>query len=337
MGSRRKLIPVEILARITKFYVTNIPDNCSGANLAREVRNFGEIFDIYVARKRDKVGRRFAFVSLLDVKDRREMEKVLSSIRLGEYKLKVNVARFVLEEGEVNDRRSFFPPKNERPEKKFNAEEGNRRQANQNTFHANAMSFKEAFSGASRGKSIEVEDSVCAFESLHGRSLVLKVCSLEVLQRVKRLLEEMKLGEGEVRYLGGFLILVTFRSKEHAKMALEELVGRPELFCSVVVWEGQDLPFERVAWLKVYGIPLSLLAIKVFDSIGAFFGSVVKKPTVDRMEIDSSFHYIGVMVGHGARIKEELFLKWRGKTLKIWVEEDDKDWISDYVDEVDDV
>ncbi|MFS7956363.1 hypothetical protein Hanom_Chr07g00653761 [Helianthus anomalus] len=43
------------------------------------------------------------------------------------------------------------------------------------------------------------------------------------------------------------------------------------------------------------------------------------------------------MVGHGARIKEELFLKWRGKTLKIWVEEDDKDWISDFVDEVDDV
>ncbi|KAJ0545552.1 putative RNA recognition motif domain, nucleotide-binding alpha-beta plait domain superfamily [Helianthus annuus] len=263
MGSRRKPIPVETLARITKFYVTNLPDNCSGANLAREVRNFGEIFDIYVARKRDKVGRRFAFVSLLDVKDRQEMEKVLSSIRLGEYKLKVNVARFVLEEGEVK------------------------------------------------------EDSVCAFESLHGRSLVLKVCSLEVLQRVKRLLEEMKLGEGEVRCLGGFLILITFRSKEHAKMALGELVGRPELFCSVVVWEGQDLPFERVAWLKVYGIPLSLLAVKVFDSIGAFFGSVVKKPTVDRVEIDSSFHYIGVMVGHGARIKEELFLKWRGKTLKI--------------------
>ena len=108
MGSHRKPIPVEILARITKFYVSNLPERCSGADLAKEIRNFGNIFDIYVARKRDKVGRRFAFVSLLDVKDRGEMEKVLSAIQLGDYKIKVNVARFVLEEGEVNERKSFF-------------------------------------------------------------------------------------------------------------------------------------------------------------------------------------------------------------------------------------
>ena len=119
MGSRRKPIPVEITARITKFFVSNLSDRCSGADLAKEVRNFGTIFDIYVPRKRNKEGKRFAFVSLLDVKDRREMEKVLSSIRLGEFKLNVNVARFVLEEGEVNEQRSSRPPKNVGADKQF--------------------------------------------------------------------------------------------------------------------------------------------------------------------------------------------------------------------------
>ncbi|MFS7949710.1 hypothetical protein Hanom_Chr06g00574761 [Helianthus anomalus] len=61
---------------------------------------------------------------------------------------------------------------------------------------------------------------------------------------------------------------------------------------------------------------------------------VVKKPSGDRLELDSSIHYIGVLLNHGARVQEIIYLKWRGKTFKIWVEEDDKDWISDFINDV---
>ncbi|PWA63811.1 nucleotide-binding alpha-beta plait domain-containing protein [Artemisia annua] len=102
MGSHRKTIPVEVQARITKYFVTNLPNRCSGADLAGVVREFGIIFDIYIARKRDRNGNSFGFVSLLDVKDRVETERKLSGVRLGDFRLRFNVARFVLEEGEVD-------------------------------------------------------------------------------------------------------------------------------------------------------------------------------------------------------------------------------------------
>ncbi|MFS7954397.1 hypothetical protein Hanom_Chr07g00629791 [Helianthus anomalus] len=44
------------------------------------------------------------FITLWDVKNTGEMEKSLSSIRMGEYKLSCNVARFTLEKGEINNR-----------------------------------------------------------------------------------------------------------------------------------------------------------------------------------------------------------------------------------------
>ncbi|MFS7987211.1 hypothetical protein Hanom_Chr11g01019791 [Helianthus anomalus] len=52
------------------------------------------------------MGNRFGFVSLLDVKNTGEMEKTLSNIRMGDYKLCFNVARFTLEDGEINSRQA---------------------------------------------------------------------------------------------------------------------------------------------------------------------------------------------------------------------------------------
>ncbi|MFS8034671.1 hypothetical protein Hanom_Chr17g01583891 [Helianthus anomalus] len=77
-----------------------------GNDLAGYVRVHAEIYDIHIARKRDKIGNRFGFVSLLDVKNTREMEKTLSNIRMGDYKLCFNVARFTLEDGEINSRQT---------------------------------------------------------------------------------------------------------------------------------------------------------------------------------------------------------------------------------------
>ncbi|KAK9074113.1 hypothetical protein SSX86_006710 [Deinandra increscens subsp. villosa] len=336
MGTHRKPIPVEVLSRITKFYVSNLPERCSGADLAKEVRNFGTIFDIYIARKRDKIGRRFGFISLFDVKDRREMERVLSSIRLGDYKLKVNVARFVLEEGEVDVRKKYVPKNQQAQTSQGGKDIGNTKDGPWNGLSSNAMSYKEAFTGVAEGKTLVVEDTVCAFEDLHGRSVVVRVASLVVLRRIKDILKEMGLGEGIVNCLGGLMVLITFDSKDHAMMAKDELLGRPEVFSSAVIWEGQELQFERVAWLKVLGIPLCILDDRVIENIGSFFGMVVRKPAVDCLELDASFQYIGVVVGQGARIQSDMFLKWRGKTFKIWVEEDEKEWLSSFIAQNDD-
>ncbi|MFS7970274.1 hypothetical protein Hanom_Chr09g00819101 [Helianthus anomalus] len=88
------------------------------------------------------------------------------------------------------------------------------------------------------------------------------------------------------------MCLIIFRSNDHAMMAKDEFIGRSDQFGSVSIWEGQ----------------------------------------VERTDVDVSFHYIGILVGSGNHIHDQIFIKWRGKTIKVWVEEDAKEWLGDFVD-----
>ncbi|MFS7922258.1 hypothetical protein Hanom_Chr03g00246981 [Helianthus anomalus] len=60
-ATNRKPIPVEIQARITNFFVNNLPDRCSGVDVATALRGMGTIFDIYIAGKRNKEGKKIWF------------------------------------------------------------------------------------------------------------------------------------------------------------------------------------------------------------------------------------------------------------------------------------
>ncbi|KAJ0793019.1 putative RNA-binding domain superfamily [Helianthus annuus] len=286
----------------------------------------GDIFDIYIARKRNKEGKRFGFVTMLDVKDPSELAKNVSKIRLGDYRLKCNVARFVLEEGEIRQQASSG-------DKQFPKSQGGAGDGpfirKENGY--NFMSYKEAFTRVSKGKVVEVDSNTNAFEGLHGKTIVVRVTSLYVLQRIKGVLKEMKLHEGVVRVLGGLQVLIEFNSKVHAEMALNEFIGRPDLFSKPEIWEGQPTHFERIAWLKVFGIRLCMLENKVVNDVGSLFGEVVKSARVERVGLDASFQFIGVLIKHGNRIQDEVFLRWKGRTFKIWVLEDYNEWLEDFV------
>ncbi|MFS8004214.1 hypothetical protein Hanom_Chr13g01223071 [Helianthus anomalus] len=141
----------------------------------------------------------------------------------------------------------------------------------------------------------------------------------------------MKLHEGVVRVLGGLQVLIEFNSKSHAEMALNEIIGRPNLFSKPEIWEGQPTHFERIAWLKVFGIPLCISENKVVNDVGSLFGEVVKSARVERVGLDASFQFIGVLIKHGNRIQDEVFLRWKGRTFKVWVMEDYNEWLEDFV------
>ncbi|MFS7976124.1 hypothetical protein Hanom_Chr10g00888751 [Helianthus anomalus] len=126
---------------------------------------------------------------MLDVKDRGHMEKQLSTIRMGDYKTKFNVARFVLEDGEINERK---PVHNDmKPNRGFQKSKEGLKQMHdlRNVGTVNNMSYKEAFVGASEGKSIKIDDNICAFEELHGRAILVKVGSLDVFRKIRFFLQ----------------------------------------------------------------------------------------------------------------------------------------------------
>ncbi|MFS8016073.1 hypothetical protein Hanom_Chr15g01364131 [Helianthus anomalus] len=83
----------------------------------------------------------------------------------------------------------------------------------------------------------------------------------------------------------------------------------------------------------VYGVPLCLIDNKIIDDVGSLFGKVVKGARVDRVGLDNSFQFLGVLVNHGLRMQEFAFLRWKGKTYKVWISEDPTDWLEDFVAE----
>lgn len=88
----------------TSFLVTNFPDDVSNTDLWKLFINFEIVGEVFIPKKLDKWGRRFAFVKFWEVHQVVELEENLKDVWCGDWKLKVNRARFEREEKEALER-----------------------------------------------------------------------------------------------------------------------------------------------------------------------------------------------------------------------------------------
>ncbi|KAJ0693496.1 putative RNA recognition motif domain, nucleotide-binding alpha-beta plait domain superfamily [Helianthus annuus] len=322
------------VGNIIKFFVTNLPEGCTPWELRRSVEDYGDVTGTYVARKRDKQGSRFGFVSFAGVRDCQELLKLLGGVRMGDFKPKFNVARFAVENsgGSV-----------EKEGKGHNL-----RHAGQNCFGGSfnvrdVRSYKEVVGSSSFGsgqvkqvteqkvddKVIVVPDRTGAFRNLHELALVGRARNLEALIDFDRLLKIAKVVVANFQYIGGLSLLITFHDEDSKTRFLDLKETLNLWFSKLDTWSGQSLPPERVAWLKLHGIPLHLLESDVLSQVGERFGKVLFVPKSFEEDHDLSVARVGVLVGSSKRIREEVTLRWKDRSFRIWVEEDPVDWIPD--------
>ncbi|XP_022031309.1 RNA-binding motif protein, Y chromosome, family 1 member A1-like [Helianthus annuus] len=88
--------------QITKLFVSNLPEGSTPWELTCFMQRFGDVWKSYVAKKRDKVGNRFGFISFKYVIDWKELVKKINGVNMGGRKLKVNVARFAVENNGID-------------------------------------------------------------------------------------------------------------------------------------------------------------------------------------------------------------------------------------------
>ncbi|KAJ0650599.1 hypothetical protein HanLR1_Chr15g0597571 [Helianthus annuus] len=260
------------------------------------------------------------------------MIRSMKNLRMGDFKLSINVARFVFEEGEIKD-----PPPPSKPVKEtvvnrsIPSNGGNQvRYEKTGTF-----SFKEALTGERSpttipSKVLRLGDKPTIFNEFLGRSLLVRVGTLALVKQFQRELLDMGLGEGVIRYLGGLQFLVTFKNHEHAIMAKDELVGRSEEFVNVTLWDGQTIDFERVAWVKILGLPIQLFHDETVNEVAALFGKVVQKANKVSSGSDLSSGYVGIIVNSGVLINGEVSVLWSDKMYSVWVMEVSCDKIPEF-------
>lgn len=89
----------QYLDKITiSFFFTHFPDSLNNSDLRKLFSRFGNVREVFVPKKRDKLGSRFGFVKFKDVSDEAQLGRRLEEVWWGDSKLKVNCARFGREE-----------------------------------------------------------------------------------------------------------------------------------------------------------------------------------------------------------------------------------------------
>ncbi|KAM0062662.1 putative RNA recognition motif domain, nucleotide-binding alpha-beta plait domain superfamily [Helianthus debilis subsp. tardiflorus] len=244
-----------------KFFVSNLPEGCTPWELKNSLEDFGELAGTNVAKKRDKTSCHFGFASFKEVKDGQELEKKLRGVRMGDFKLRVNIARFAMENAGFRDQAE---PSAQVP-KGFGSGDGN--------YHSNFRDFRSfrdvvgmskesgSMNDYSVGfadkvekesvKSVVVPDRTEAFKGLFGVAVVGRVVDLEMLVDFDRLLRIAKVNFAKIQYLGGLSLLVSFPEEFVANQFLESKVIWDPWFSKLEKWNGQYLPLERVAWLRL--------------------------------------------------------------------------------------
>ncbi|MFS7909298.1 putative RNA recognition motif domain, nucleotide-binding alpha-beta plait domain superfamily [Helianthus anomalus] len=75
----------------------NLPNGCRSKNIAKAFGIYGKVLESYIARKRDKDSQPFGFENYGRVSNGKEFERMLRKIYLSNNKLRVNIARFTLD------------------------------------------------------------------------------------------------------------------------------------------------------------------------------------------------------------------------------------------------
>ncbi|PWA89463.1 RNA-directed DNA polymerase, eukaryota, Nucleotide-binding alpha-beta plait domain protein [Artemisia annua] len=178
---------------------------------------------------------------------------------------------------------------------------------------------------------INIEGDIGAFGEYYERGVVVKVKGYSELMSLRSLLRAWSQLSIQIHYVGGFNALLVFRDKMEKDSFLENKVGWEVFLESCVAWNGQIVEFERIAWLKIHGVPLTLSKPQVFDVIASNFGKVIQSAQFEEEGKDLSYAMVGVLVNKVERIKHTCVIKWHKVSCKVSVEEEEACWIPDCI------
>ncbi|KAF5789685.1 putative RNA recognition motif domain, nucleotide-binding alpha-beta plait domain superfamily [Helianthus annuus] len=109
-----------------------------------------------------------------------------------------------------------------------------------------------------------------------------------------------------LQYLGGLSVLISFNNGYVTKRLLDEREVWNCWFSSLSPWLGQSLPYESLAWVNILGVP------------------------------PLTFDRLGILLDTGNRINGVLSLSWQDKRYKVWVVEENDQWIPDFLEDNED-
>ncbi|KAL4566368.1 hypothetical protein LXL04_030483 [Taraxacum kok-saghyz] len=157
-------------------------------------------------------------------------------------------------------------------------------------------------------------------------SLIGEARSLDHLGHLPKLLTLKDDACMEIKYLGGLRVLLLFDDSLYAKKfkANEE---RWKEHLKWVSWGDQTLQkFDRVAWIRIVGLPLHMWGTVNFEAITKELGKIIAPFDTLPARVALSCAKIGILTERKTRINEEVRVVFGGKSMNIGITEFDEDW-----------
>ncbi|CAH1441469.1 unnamed protein product [Lactuca virosa] len=288
--------------------------------------------DVFIGLRKGKNGEYYVFVRYVDVKNVREMERKLDDTMVRGRRLEVNVALHKRKEipgmtknenqGHNSRHSSAFIPKKPpggwgfKDQRTFAEVVGRGR----NDVH-NSHS-----SQPSTPPHIILQKDQYTHCWLRKTSLIGEAVSLNHLGHLPKLLLIKNEVCMEIKYVGGFKVLLQFNDSVSAK-EFKENKQRWQEHLKWVDWADQvQTGFDGVSWIRIVGLPLQLLGENNFEKITKDYGNIIAPYDNLTHHVDLSYVKIGILTTRRKRINEEILVAVEGEILKLGIIELDEDW-----------
>ncbi|KAJ0640348.1 putative RNA recognition motif domain, nucleotide-binding alpha-beta plait domain superfamily [Helianthus annuus] len=338
------------LRNTTSFFISNLPDACDKAMLRNAFAHLDNLEDAFVPAKKDRLGNRFGFIKLSNVSDPGWWAEKLKEIRIEGAVLGVNLARFNRDgskaEANANGHHaSVFsriqglnnaPVKGKIAMTKVPIQ--NRLYDPKDPGRFGYKSFSSVVTGGKDSRSNYIialpPMNTESKKILEFKSLVGEVKDIDILNELTTHLSGISEEEIRLKYLGGLKVLLCFNNpKEAEEFRWNKVNDWEKWFSRLYIWEGIPPIFERVAWVKVLGVPACLWDRHVFNKIGERCGRLLVKSDAEVSNGNFAEERLAILVNSGSRFSAEFDLSWKDQTIKIWVEEISGQWSPAFLDE----
>ncbi|KAJ0734416.1 putative RNA recognition motif domain, nucleotide-binding alpha-beta plait domain superfamily [Helianthus annuus] len=320
---RRFLTREERLRNATSFFISNLPDSCDKAALWKAFEHLDNLEDVFVPAKRDRAGNKFGFVKLSNVKDSEWWIEKLKEVRVDGAVIGVNRAKFNRDGSKILARGSVFsringqihPPSGVRElgarpnvfSRLKSDGSGPTRSGVPAEGHTQSVKVR-SYASVVCSKDISAPSSDIMLPPMNSetkkmweyKSLIGEVKEIDFLNDLNRHLSGIMEENFQLRYLGSLKVLLCFSCPEEAEEFRTLKVNDWEKwFSRLYVWEGLPPVYERVAWIKIRGVPLSLWDRHVFNKIGERCGRLLVKSEAEPFSGNMEDDRLAVLVHSG--------------------------------------
>ncbi|CAH1450255.1 unnamed protein product [Lactuca virosa] len=132
--------------------------------------------------------------------------------------------------------------------------------------------------------------------------------------------------KNETKYLGGLRLAIKFKYSVSAEEFLRDEKRWRDWFKWIVSADQHDLQYERIAWIKILGVPLALWDENNFSTIARRFGKVINPFDNISTRRDYSMGMVGVITSARKWINEEITIVADGVEYQVGVVKYTDDW-----------